>query len=178
MSQAAIEIKQQHVDQVAEKFSSANSAVVVDYRGLSVSEVTELRKQLREEGIDLKVIKNNISRRAAEQAGYKGLGEYFVGPNAIAFGNEDAVAPARILYNFSKDHNALELKGGVIEGSVASEEQIKQIAKLPNRDGVLSMLLSVLQAPIRNFAYAVKAIGEEREGNNDVETNVETDVVE
>ncbi|ERJ12398.1 50S ribosomal protein L10 [Haloplasma contractile] len=170
MSSAVIESKIKLVDQVTEKFENSLSCVVVDYRGLTVEEVTELRKKLREEGIEFKVIKNNISRRAANQAGFEGLSDLFTGPNAIAFSENDAVAPARILHDFAKDHEELELKGGFIEKNIASIEQIKEVAALPNRDGMLSMLLSVLQAPIRNFAYAVKAIsekdGEEVEEND------------
>jgi large subunit ribosomal protein L10 len=119
-----------------------------------------LRKSLRAEGADLKVVKNNISRRAAEEAGYAGLVNVFDGPNAIIFSESDAVAPARIAYNFAKKNEKLELKGGYVERKVVSVEQIAEVATLPNRDGMLSMLLSVLQAPVRNFAVVVKAISE------------------
>lgn len=165
MSSATIQFKKQQVTEISEKFRNATTAVVVDYRGLSVLEATELRKQLFQEGIEMKVIKNNISRRAVVEAGFGELENLFVGPNAIAFSNDDVVAPARILYNFSKEHEALELKGGIIEGKSATLEEVVEVAKLPNRDGMLSMVLSVLQAPIRNFAYAVKAIGEQQEGS-------------
>ena len=160
MNSAIIDIKKQEVNEVTQRFQGSVSCVVVNYRGLTVKEVTELRSKLRAEGAELKVIKNNISRRAAADAGYDKLADVFTGPNAIVFSEDDAVAPARIIYNFAKEHAKLELKGGFVERKIVSVEQINEVAKLPNRDGMLSMLLSVLQAPVRNFALVVKAIGE------------------
>ncbi|EME3180190.1 50S ribosomal protein L10 [Enterococcus faecalis] len=163
MSEAAIAKKETLVQAAAEKFESAASVVIVDYRGLTVEEVTNLRKQLREAGVEMKVIKNSILSRAAEKVGLDGLDEVFTGPTAVAFSNDDVVAPAKIIDEFAKDAKALEIKGGVIEGKVSSVEQITALAKLPNREGLLSMLLSVLQAPVRNVAYAVKAVAEKNE---------------
>ncbi|WP_290490583.1 MULTISPECIES: 50S ribosomal protein L10 [unclassified Aerococcus] len=160
MSEQAIAKKQQEVNEIVEKMNAANSLVVVDYLGLSVAEVTELRKQLREAGVEFKVIKNTIMRRALDSQELEYHEEVFQGPTAVAFGMEDAVAPAKILSDFAKEAEALELKGGILEGKVLSKEEIKQIAKLPNREGLLSMLLSVLQAPVRNVAYAVKAVAD------------------
>lgn len=160
---AIIEKKKQHVEEIADKFRASETAVIVDYRGLDVAEVTELRQQCREAGIDFKVYKNTMMRRAIEAAELNELEDLLVGPNAVAFSNDDVVAPARILNNFAKDHEALELKGGVIQGSVATYDQIKELADLPNYEGMVAMLLSVLQAPIRNLAYAVKAVGDEKE---------------
>ena len=158
-----LEAKQAVVDEISSKLKSSVSVVVVDYRGLNVSQVTELRKQLREAGIDFKVYKNSMSRRAAEAAGLEGLNEHLVGPNAIAFSTEDVVAPAKILNDFAKKNDKLEIKAGVIEGNVASVEDVKALAELPSREGLLSMLLSVLQAPMRNFALATKAVAEQKE---------------
>ena len=163
MSEVAIAKKAAIVDQVTEKFSAAASAVIVDYRGLTVEQVTELRKQLRDANVEMKVIKNSILVRAAEKAGLNGLEEVFSGPTAVAFSNEDVVAPAKIIDEFAKTAEKLEIKGGIIEGKVASIEEITALAKLPNRDGLLSMLLSVLQAPVRNVAYAVKAVAEKED---------------
>jgi large subunit ribosomal protein L10 len=160
---SAIEQKKQIVDEIADKFKSAQTAVVVDYRGLTVAEVTELRKQLRDAGVDFKVYKNTMTRRAVEAAELTGLNEALTGPNAIAFSNEDVVAPAKILNDFAKKYEALEIKAGVIEGNVATAEEIKALAELPSREGLLSMLLSVLQAPIRNFALAAKAVADQKE---------------
>ncbi|EGO8182713.1 50S ribosomal protein L10 [Enterococcus faecalis] len=163
MSEAAIAKKETLVQAAAEKFESAASVVMVDYRGLTVEEVTNLRKQLRDAGVEMKVIKNSILSRAAKKVGLDGLDEVFTGPTAVAFSNDDVVAPAKIIDEFAKDAKALEIKGGVIEGKVSSVEQITALAKLPNREGLLSMLLSVLQAPVRNVAYAVKAVAEKNE---------------
>ena len=163
MSEQAIAKKQQEVNEVVEKMNAANSLVVVDYLGLSVAEVTELRKRLREAGVEFKVIKNTIMRRALDSQELEYHEEVFQGPTAVAFGMEDAVAPAKILSDFAKKAEALELKGGILEGKVLSKEEIQQIAKLPNREGLLSMLLSVLQAPVRNVAYAVKAVADAKD---------------
>lgn len=167
MSEASIAKKSQLVDEVAAKFEDAASVVIVDYRGLTVEEVTNLRRQLREAGVEMKVIKNGILSRAAKKAGLEGLDEVFTGPTAVAFSNEDVVAPAKIMNDFAKEASALEIKGGIIEGKVSSVEGIKELAALPNREGMLSMLLSVLQAPVRNVAYAVNAVAEAKE-NEDV----------
>ena len=158
MSEAIIAKKAVLVEEVTEKFKAAASVVIVDYRGLTVDEVTRLRKQLRDAGVEIKVIKNSILSRAAKAAGLEGLDEVFTGPTAVAFSNEDVVAPAKIIDEFAQEAKALEIKGGVIEGKVSSLEEIIALAKLPNREGLLSMLLSVLQAPVRNVAYAVNAV--------------------
>ena len=163
MSETAIAKKAQQVEEVTEKFKAAKSVVVVDYRGLTVEQVTALRKELRDADIEMKVIKNSILSRAAESAGLEGMNEVFVGPTAIAFSNDDVVAPARILNDFAAKAEALEIKGGVIEGNVSSIDEIVALAKLPNREGMLSMLLSVLQAPVRNVAYAINAVAESKE---------------
>ncbi|WP_138756297.1 50S ribosomal protein L10 [Paenibacillus sinopodophylli] len=158
-----IQEKQEAVAVIAAKIAASSSTVVADYRGLNVAQVTELRKQLREAGIEFQVLKNSLVRRATEGTDYVELNNILTGPTAIAFGNEDAVAPAKILNDFAKKNDALKLKGGVVEGKVVSQEEIKALAELPSRDGLLSMLLSVLQAPVRNFALAVKAVGEKQE---------------
>lgn len=162
-SVTALEKKKQIVAEITEKLQNSASTVIVDYRDLNVAEVTELRKQLREAGVEFKVYKNTLMRRAAEEAGLADLNESLVGPSAVAFSTEDVIAPAKILNNFAKEHEALEIKIGVIEGKVASSEEVKAIAELPSREGLLSMLLSVLQAPMRNFALAVKAVSDQKE---------------
>jgi large subunit ribosomal protein L10 len=159
----AIELKKQIVEEIAEKLKASKSTIIVDYRGLNVAEVTELRKQLREAGVEFKVYKNSLTRRAAEAVNLSGLNEALTGPNAIAFSNEDVVAPAKILNEFAKKHEALEIKAGVIEGNIATVEDVKALAELPSREGLLSMLLSVLQAPIRNFALVAKAVADQKE---------------
>src|SRR5699024_1020408 len=111
---ANIEAKQKLVDEITEKFKESQSTVLVDYRGLNVAEITALRKELRDNNIEYKVYKNTLTRRAAEKAELNGLTESLVGPTAVAFSKDDVVAPAKILHAFSKDHEALEVKGGVI----------------------------------------------------------------
>ena len=164
------------VDEVADKFKSSVANVIVDYRGLTVEEVTDLRKQLREASVEMRVIKNTYLKRAATKAEIEGLDDVFAGPTAVAFSEEDVTAPARILVKFAEDHENLEIKGGMIEGKVSSLDEINVLSKLPDRDGLLSMLLSVLQAPVRNFAYAVKAVvdSEDEEGEGaDAEADAE-----
>ncbi|MGI2289170.1 50S ribosomal protein L10 [Staphylococcus cohnii] len=164
---AIIEAKKQQVDVIAESLKNSVSTVIVDYRGLTVSEVTELRSQLREASVEFKVLKNTMVRRAADQVGLEGLNEHLVGPTAVATSTEDVVAPAKVLAGFAKEHKALEIKVGVMEGSVISAEEVNTVGTLPSHDGLVSMLLSVLQAPVRNFAYAVKAVGEDKEQNEE-----------
>ncbi|MCP8971101.1 50S ribosomal protein L10 [Ectobacillus ponti] len=159
----AIEAKKHVVTEIADKLRASKSTIVVDYRGLTVAEVTELRKQLREAGIEFKVYKNSMTRRAAEEAGVADINAFLTGPNAIAFGNDDVVTPAKVLNDFAKKHDALEIKAGVIEGQLANAAEVKAIAELPSREGLLSMLLSVLQAPIRNLALAAKAVADQKE---------------
>lgn len=160
---AIIEAKKQHVDEISEQLKNSVSTVIVDYRGLTVEEVTELRSQLREAGVEYKVYKNTMVRRAAEKAGIEGIEEFLVGPTAIATSTDDVVAPAKVIAGFAKEHEALEVKTGVMDGEVISAEQVNTVGSLPSHDGLVSMLLSVLQAPVRNFAYAVKAVGEQRD---------------
>lgn len=160
---ANIDLKKQVVEEIKEKLTESKSTVLVDYRGLNVAEITELRKQLRDNNIEYKVYKNTLARRAAEAANLDELSETLVGPTAVAFSKEDVVAPAKILHEFAKKHDALEIKGGVIEGKVASLEQIQELSTLPDYNGLVSMLLSVLQAPIRNLAYVTKAVAESKE---------------
>ncbi len=162
MSVSAHEEKAKLVQGIADKFSASKSTIATDYRGLNVAELTELRKQLREAGIEYRVLKNTMSRRALEQLGISGFDEYLTGPTALAFGQEDPVAPAKILNDFSKRHKALELKGGIVEGRVVDGAEVVNLAGLPSREGLLSMLLSVLQAPMRNLAYAVKQVSEQK----------------
>lgn len=160
---SVLEQKQQLVAEIAEKLRASKSTIIVDYRGLNVAQVTELRKQLREAGIEFKVYKNTLTRRAVAELGLEGLDETLTGPNAIAFSNDDVVAPAKILNEFAKKNEALKIKAGIIEGNVATLEEVKALAELPSREGLLSMLLSVLQAPIRNFALVTKAVAEKKE---------------
>lgn len=159
MKEATLQKKIEQVNEVLEKFNQSSSAVFVNYLGLSVAQVTDLRRQLYDQGCEMKVIKNNLLRRAAEQAGYVGLDDTLVGPSAVAF-SKDATTASKIMYEFAKKNKRLVIKGGVVEGKVIKLEDLKVLATLPNKEGMLSMLLSVLQAPIRNLALAIKAVAE------------------
>lgn len=164
MSEAIIAKKAQQVSEVAEQFKKATSVVVVDYLGITVEQATNLRTELRNAGVQFAVVKNSILSRAAKEAGLEGMDDIFKGPSAVAFSNDDVVAPAKILADFAKKVEALEIKAGVIEGKVSSKEEIEALAKLPNREGLLSMLLSVLQAPVRNTALVFKAVADQKDG--------------
>jgi large subunit ribosomal protein L10 len=157
-----IQAKQQEVDVIAAKLRESTTTVVADYRGLNVAQVTQLRKLLREAGVEFQVLKNSLVSRAAANAELGELDSVLTGPTAIAFG-KDVVAPAKIISDFAKKNDALKVKGGIVEGRFVDAAQIKALADLPSREGLLSMLLSVLQAPVRNFALAVKAVAEKNE---------------
>ncbi|CAH1851624.1 50S ribosomal protein L10 [Convivina praedatoris] len=167
MSEQTIALKAKKVEEVVEQFNVATSAVVVDARGLTVAESTDLRHQLRQEGVTLEVIKNKILVRAAEKAGYPELNDLFAGPSAVAFSNDDAVAPARILKKFADENASLEIKGGVVDGNIANLEDINKYASLPSHDGLLGQLMAEFQYPIRTFAYAVKALQEKKEAESE-----------
>ncbi|GAB2695718.1 50S ribosomal protein L10 [Paenibacillus thermoaerophilus] len=156
--------KEQAVQEVAAKLRESSCTIVADYRGLNVKQVTELRRQLREAGVEFAVLKNTLIRRATAQTELTELDPVLTGPTAVAFSKSDVVAAAKIISEFAKKNDKLSVKGGVVEGRVVDAAQIKALADLPSREGLLSMLLSVLQAPIRNFALAVKAVAEKQEG--------------
>jgi large subunit ribosomal protein L10 len=157
-----LEQKQQMVSEVTAKLQESSCTVVADYRGLTVAQVTQLRKNLREAGVEFQVLKNTLVRRATAEANLTELDAVLTGPTAVAFG-KDVVAPAKVLADFAKKNDKLQIKGGVVEGRVVDAAQLKALADLPSREGLLSMLLSVLQAPMRNFALAVKAVSEKQE---------------
>ena len=159
MKEATLQKKVALVDEVYNKFTESNSLIFVDHLGLTVAEITELRRKLHAEGCEMKVIKNYLLRRATEKAGYVGLEEALKGPSAVAF-SKDATSASKIIYEFAKKNDRLGIKAGVIEGKVMAIDELMVLATLPNKDGMLSMLLSVLQAPIRNMALAIKAVSE------------------
>ena len=161
MNPSILESKKLVVAEITDKLKSSASSVVVEYRGLTVAEVTELRRELRKEGIEIKVYKNSYAQRAAADLGFEALSESLTGPNAIAFGT-DAVAPSRILAKFAKKHKALILKGALVEGKVVGVDTVTTLATLPNRDGMISMILGMLQSPVRNFAYALSQVAEKK----------------
>lgn len=160
----ALEVKSLVVSEIVEKLNNSSSAVVVDYKGLTVAEVTELRKVMREAGVDYKVYKNTLVRRAAQEVGIEQFNdELLVGTNAIAFGYDDPVAAARILKKFIETHPKMQLKMGVIEGEFYDEAKIMELANIPSREELIAKLLGSLKAPVSNFVYLVDAIAKKQE---------------
>ena len=170
---AKVELKQPIVQAIAEEIKDAQSVVLVDYRGLTVAEDTELRKQLREAGIVYKVYKNTMMKRAFEGTECEALESCLEGPSAIAISKDDATAPARILWKFAKDAPALELKGGVVEGTAYDVAGLTELSKIPSREELLSKLLGSLQSPISNFARVIKQIAEQGGAADTAEAPVE-----
>ena len=161
----AIEVKSQVVAEIVEKLQNCSSAIVVDYKGLTVEEVTELRKKMREAGVEYKVYKNTLVRKAAKEVGIEQFNdELLVGTNAIAFGQEDPVAPARIIKEFMDSHPKMELKMGVVEGTFYGKEDIVAFANIPSREVLIAKLLGSLKAPVSNFAYLLDAMIKKQEG--------------
>jgi len=157
---AKVELKQPVVQEIAELFNGAQTAVAVDYRGLTVAEDTELRKKLREAGVTYKVYKNTLVRLAAKDTAFEALGPVLEGPTAIAVSKDDATAPARILADFAKTAKALEIKGGIVEDKYYDAAAMQTIASIPPRDVLLGRLLGSMQSPVANFARVIKQIAE------------------
>ena len=148
-----IEQKASVVAEIKDRFENAKSVVMFDYRGLSVSEVTELRKKLRENGADYKVYKNTLTKRALDELNIN-MDQYLAGPSAVTFGT-DELSIVKVLNDFAKDHNALELKAGIIEGKVAGLEDLKRYAASPSRDVLLTMLAAGLMGTVRDLSICL-----------------------
>ncbi len=170
---AIIESKAKLVDELADKLKNAPSTIVVDYRGVNVDEVTALRKAAREAGVEYKVYKNTMVKRALDKAGIEGFSEYFEGPTAIAIATEDAVAPAKVLDKYAKEFKNLEIKAGLVDGKVVDVDGVTALAKLPAREVLVAQVLGTLNAPItglvnvlngniRGLAVALNAIAEQK----------------
>ena len=160
---AKVELKQPVVAEISELLNGAASAVVVDYRGLTVAQDTELRKALRQAGVSYKVYKNTLIKRAAEGTEFAALDPNLEGPTAIAVSKDDATAPARVLAEFAKKADKLEIKGGVIEGTYYDAKGMQVIATIPSREVLLGKLLGSIQSPITNFARVLNQIAEKQE---------------
>lgn len=158
---AKVELKKPIVDEISEQVKDAQSVVLVDYRGLTVEQDTQLRKQLREAGITYKVYKNTLMNFAFKGTDFEAMSSYLEGPNAIAISKEDATAPARILAKYAKNVPALELKAGVVEGMFYDAKGIQAVATVPSREELLSKLLGSLQSPITNLARVLNQIAEQ-----------------
>ncbi len=156
------DLKVAKVEEIKEKLNSSKSVILVDYHGLSVDDATNLRNRFREEGVEYKVYKNRLVKIAVEGTDYESLKDELVGPNAIAFGIEDAVVPARIVKEFAKKKPALELKSGVIEGVFYDKENLIKIADIPSREVLLAKFMGSINSPVSKFAYLVKAIADQK----------------
>ncbi|MBQ7586912.1 MAG: 50S ribosomal protein L10 [Lachnospiraceae bacterium] len=157
---AKVELKKPIVEEIAGNVKDAQSVVLVDYRGLTVEQDTQLRKQLREAGITYKVYKNTMMNFAFKGTDLESLAPLLEGPSAIAVSKEDATAPARVLAKFAKTAPALELKGGIVEGVFYDAAGMADIAKIPSREELLSKLLGSIQSPIANFARVMNQLAE------------------
>ncbi len=157
---AKVELKKPIVEEIAGNVKDAQSVVLVDYRGLTVEQDTQLRKQLREAGIIYKVYKNTMMNFAFKGTDLESLAPLLEGPSAIAVSKEDATAPARVIAKFAKTAPALELKGGVVEGVFYDANGMADIAKIPSREELLSKLLGSIQSPVANFARVMNQLAE------------------
>ena len=157
---AKVELKQPIIDEIKAMLDGAQSAVVAEYLGITVEQDTKLRKELRENGVQYKVFKNTLIKRAAEGTDFAQLDPNLVGPTALAVSKTDATAPARIIAKYAKDIECLNLKAGVVEGTYYDQAGIQTIATIPGREELLSKLLGSLQSPITNLARVLNQIGE------------------
>ena len=162
MSVESIQAKSAIVEEIKEKLSRAQSAVVIDYMGIDVVEADAMRKQLREAGVDYKVYKNTLVKRAIEGTQFEGLAEVLEGPSAFAFGYEDATAPARELNSVIKKINKMEFKAGVVEGQFYDKDGITIIAQLPSRDELIAKFLGSIKSPVSSLAYTLQAIADQK----------------
>ncbi|MGN0162886.1 MAG: 50S ribosomal protein L10 [Candidatus Ornithomonoglobus sp.] len=155
-----LEAKKAQVAEAAELIKAAQTGVLVDYRGLNVAEDTELRNKLREANVKYFVIKNKILKRAVEEAGIEGLDEVLHGPTALAVSDEDAVAPAKVLAEFAKTNDKLELKGGFMDGAAMSLDEVKKLAATPNFETLIAKMMGSLQSPISGLVRLLNTIAE------------------
>jgi len=174
LKEKVLEEKKQIVQEIKEKVEKSQGIVLVDYRGLTVEEVTQLRRNYRKAGVEYKVYKNTLMRFAFKELGLEDFNEYLEGPNAIAFGYDDPVQPAKITSEFAKNHEKLEIKAGIVDGKIVGIEEIKELANLPSREVLIAQVLggfnapitglvNVLQGTIRSLVYALNAIKEKQE---------------
>lgn len=167
--------KAETIQIIREKLENAKAVVLTDYRGLNVAQLTDLRKKLRDAGIEYKVLKNTLTGIAAKEVGIEALDTYLEGPTGIAFTYDDPVAAAKILADYAKDNDKLEIKAGILDKKVIGAEGVVALAKLPPREVLIAQVLAGMQAPIsglvnvlqgsiRNFVYVVDAIRQQKEG--------------
>ncbi len=156
MKDEVLKAKQDVVQEIVEKLNRAQAMVLVDYRGLNVEQVTDLRNQYRQEQIDYKVYKNTMMRFALKEAGIDGMDEYLTGPNAVAFSFEDPVAAAKVSQKYAKGNDKLVIKAGVVDGKVIDKTGVEALAKLPPKEVLVAQVLGTLNAPITGLATALQ----------------------
>ena len=160
MNQAVLAAKSETVKEISEKAKKSQTIIVCEYRGLTVAQIQEVRRVLHKEKAEMSVYKNSLVERAVDELGYNDLNSVLTGPNAIVF-SEDVIAGAKVIAKYAKRHkDVLVVKGGIVEGKFVDAKGIIEVSKLPGKEGLLSMFLSCLQAPIRSFACAVKAVAD------------------
>lgn len=160
MSTKAIEAKQNLVQHIAGELQKAKSFVVFEYLGLTAKDITALRFELKKANSKLHILKNNILDRAIQAANISGFENLIKGPNAIAIAYEDEINPIKAVSNVAKNFEVVKVKGAYLENSFVDNNKFQSLASIPGRDGLYSMLLSCLQAPVRSFLYAVKAVSD------------------
>lgn len=157
---AIIKMKEDHVNEISDLINQAKSFILFEYQGLNAAHMTELRSKLKSEGSQLFVLKNNIIKRAFEKSNIKNFEECYTGPNALAIGSEDELSVFKNIYDIKKEFDFINIKGGYFDGNFADVQKITTLATIPSREGLYSMVLSCLTAPIRNVLYALKAVQE------------------
>ena len=157
------QLKEAKVAEIKEKLEKAQGVVLSQYQGLNVEEDTELRKKLREAGVEYKVYKNTLVTLAARELGIEGIVTHLQGPISIAFGYEEPTVAARVLNDFAKTHKKLELKAAIIQGEIFDGAQVKELASIPPRDVLIAKLLGSFKAPLSNLAYLLNSIKEQKE---------------
>lgn len=163
MSKETIALKAQQVEEIVEKVKRAKTVVLVDYRGLTVAQDTAMRTEMRNAGVDYKVLKNRLVLRAFNSCGLEGFDKVLEGPTAVAFGYEDEVAPAKLVADtVAKTGNKISIKGGVIDGKKATAEEVSALAKIPAKPVLVGQLLGMLTNPMRSLAVALSEIAKKQ----------------
>ena len=161
MNQDVLKLKEAVVNEIANLVKDNGAMVICEYRGLTVAKISKLRNDLREKGASMCVYKNSLVTRALKDT-HEGIEEYLAGPNVYVFAKEATDGSLKVLTKFAKKNEELVLKGGIIDGKVSDKDYVMTIASLPSKEGLVSMLLSVLQAPMRNLAYSLGQVAEHK----------------
>lgn len=159
------DIKEVKIKELTEKIGKAQAVILSSYIGITVEEDTELRKKMREAGVEYKVIKNTLTTRAAKEVGYGDIEKYLAGPVAIALSYDDPTAPARVLAGFAKDHKVIDFKAGIVQGEIFDRDKVVELSKIPPKNELIAKLLGSLKSPLSNLVYMLNAVKEQKETN-------------